>query len=395
MILLAVALPLGVQQAGEPKRSGLDALVRLLGQIDDPAIQLDILRGMHAALLGRRQVAMPPEWPGVYRKLARSPHAEVREKATLLAVLFGDEQALSLLRKVLVDPQAEPAARQSALQALLSRREDRLVPLLHGLLDDPAMRGPAIRALAAYAHPETPRAILKRYVALTAEERADAVQTLAARPEYALALLDAVERGTVARRDVSAFAVRQMQALGDPRVAEQLARVWGMIRPPSEERAAQLKRYKALLTEDYVKTADLANGRRLYKQHCAACHVLFGEGGKIGPELTGSQRQNLDYILENLIDPSAVVPRDYQVTILQTADGRLVTGIIQQESEQVVTVQTPNELLRLPRDEILARKQSPLSMMPEGLLAPLRDDEVRDLISYLASPAPVPLPQGR
>ena len=134
-------------------------------------------------------------------------------------------------------------------------------------------------------------------------------------------------------------------------------------------------------------------GRALFGQHCATCHRLFGEGGQIGPELTGSQRANLDYVLENVLDPSAVVPADYQVTILQTKDGRVITGIIKTETDKVVSVQTQNELLQLPRNEIDERQKSPLSMMPEGLLATLKDEEVRDLVAYLASPEQVVLPK--
>src|SRR5262249_48199078 len=134
------------------------------------------------------------------------------------------------------------------------------------------------------------------------------------------------------------------------------------------------------------------HGRLLCARACAACHVLFGEGGKVGPELTGSQRANLDYVLENLLDPSAVVARDYQVTLLQTKDGRVITGIIKQETPQVLTVQTHNEVLRVPQNEVEARARSPLSMMPEGLLDKLKDEEVRDLVAYLGSPTQVPLP---
>ena len=122
---------------------------------------------------------------------------------------------------------------------------------------------------------------------------------------------------------------------------------------------------------------------------------MFGEGGQIGPELTGAQRTNLDYVLGKLVDPSAVVAQDYRVTILQTRDGRLITGIIKQENDQVVTIQTQNESIALPKSEIAERTKSPLSMMPEGLLAKLKNDEVRDLIAYLASPTQVPLPDRK
>ena len=111
-----------------------------------------------------------------------------------------------------------------------------------------------------------------------------------------------------------------------------------------------------------------------------------------GPELTGSQRVNLDYVLDNVLDPSAVVAHDYQVTLLQTRDGRLVNGIIKQENDKVVTVQTQNEVLPLNKAEIEAHKVGAVDDAG-GSVAQLSNDEVRDLVAYLASPAQVPLPK--
>jgi putative heme-binding domain-containing protein len=152
-----------------------------------------------------------------------------------------------------------------------------------------------------------------------------------------------------------------------------------------------MEKYKKQLTPHVLKAANLSNGRLVYARNCAACHRLFDDGIPIGPDLTGSQRANLDYVLENLLDPSAVVPGDYQVTALLTKNGRLLTGIIKQETDKAVTVQTQNESVLVPKDEIETREKSAVSMMPEGLLDKLTTEEVRDLIAYLAGPNQVPL----
>lgn len=368
---------------------GLAPVVKLLGLVEEDDVRRDVLRGLQGALAGRRNVPLPDGWPAVSRALARSRNPEVRERATLLAVQFGDPEARAALRKTVTEPSAPAAVRESALQALLTQKNPDLVPLLHGLLTDPALRGPALRGLAAFGDPQTPAAILRHYRSYTETEKADAVQTLASRPAFALPLIEAMERGTVPRRDVSAFTVRQMLALKDRAVSERLAKVWGVLRPASQEKAEQMKRYRALLTPEALAKADRSLGRTVYNRTCASCHVLFGEGGKVGPELTGSQRTNLDYVLENILDPSAVVPRDYLVTLLTLKDGRVISGIIKEEGDKVVTVQTPNELLRLPVGDIEERKQSNVSLMPEGQLASLSDDEVRALVAYLMGPGPV------
>jgi putative heme-binding domain-containing protein len=156
-----------------------------------------------------------------------------------------------------------------------------------------------------------------------------------------------------------------------------------------------MAKYKALLTPGYLQTADTAHGRAVFARTCAACHRLFDDGGAIGPDLTGSQRTNLDYVLENLLDPNAIVYDEYRVTVVETKDGRVVGGLVKQETDKALTLQTQNESVVVPKDEIASRTKSSISLMPEGLLANLKADEVRDLVAYLASPRQVPLPPRR
>jgi putative heme-binding domain-containing protein len=391
-LLLAVLLVCATTALAETPPPGLPALVRVLVRTRDPAIHRDVLHGIQEALEGRRHVPMPEGWRAVAHRLTTSSDAEVRQRALALSVLFGDRQALEQMRELLVDRHAVRAVRQQALQVLLEARDPKLVAALQALAADPAMRREAIRALAAYGDKATPQVILRQYASFTADERADAIQALASRPTYASALLDALERGRVRRTDVSAFTVRQILALHDPQISARLTRLWGTIRPASQEKAALMGRYKKYLGSGALVGADPAHGRQLFVKTCASCHRLFGEGGDVGPELTGSQRANLDYILENVLDPSAVVAKDYQMTVIETKDGRVITGIIKAENDKSLTVQTQNEKIIVPKSEIESRTKSPLSMMPEGLWKDLSDEDVRDLVGYLASPHQVPLP---
>jgi putative heme-binding domain-containing protein len=179
--------------------------------------------------------------------------------------------------------------------------------------------------------------------------------------------------------------------LRDATIRTRVSKIWGAVKATSEQKKQQIAQYKAMLSSAVLKEADLAAGRAVFAKTCATCHRLFDDGAKIGPELTGSQRANLDYILENIVDPNALVPKQYRVTRLSLTSGRIADGIVVKEDANTVSVQTPTELLTLPKKEIAEREQSELSLMPEGQLQILTRNQVRDLIAYLASPKQVPL----
>jgi putative heme-binding domain-containing protein len=366
-------------------------MYQAMDKSDNAALHRDVLRGLQEGLKGRRQVLEPRDWKDLFPKLIASPLPEVRERALALAVQFGDERAFTLLRKIVPDREQPLKERENALKTLLFQQKADLVPILHHLLEDSDLRGPAIRGLAAFDDPQTPMFLLKNYPKWNAAEKSDAIQTLSARSKYALALLDAIDAKAIPRADLTSYTIRQLQALKSKEVTDKLTKVVGEIRPASEEKTKLMAKYKADLKPDTLKKANLPNGRALFAKSCANCHRLFGEGGDIGPDLTGSQRTNLDYVLENVLDPSAIVAKEYQVTVIETKAGRTLSGIIKKESDAAVTVQLQNELVVVPKGDIESRLQTKVSMMPEGILEGLRLEEVRDLVAYLASPVQVSL----
>jgi putative membrane-bound dehydrogenase-like protein len=384
--------------AGAPKDERADRLAVLTKYLDDVKLggsQLPVLLGMQDALSGVRELPEPAGWGELYPSLADSDLPEVRTRAEALAVVFGNEKAVADLTARMADPRADPAARVAAVELLTRRKPADLVPKLHALLADPAVRGAAVRALAAFPDDSTPAKLLAAYPKLTAAEKADVVQTLASRPKWAGELLAAVEKGNIPRADVSLPAARQILALNDDALSARLGQVWGKVGAASKDRAARIAAWKEKLGPDALKAADLSNGRAVFTRSCATCHKLFGEGSDAAPDLTGSQRSNLDYLLENVLDPNAVVPREYQVAHFALADGRVVAGVVLRETPDGVTVRTTNEVLVLPAGDIEGRKQTYQSLMPEGLFDSLKPEEVRDLVAYLASPKQVPKGRGK
>jgi putative heme-binding domain-containing protein len=249
-----------------------------------------------------------------------------------------------------------------------------------------------VRGLALFDDPEIGKSLARNYRAFHPSDRPAALEVLVSRPSFARALLDQVAAGRIARSDLTAFHARQIRSLGDAALSDQLSSVWGEIRVSESGRRDRINQLKGKLDRKALAQADLGRGRIVFDRICGSCHKLYGVGGEIGPDLTGSGRDNLDYLLENIIDPSATVSADFRMVVAAMHDGRVLNGMIKAQAPRTVTLQTQTEAIILDRSEIEALRPSPSSLMPDGLLEPLTAAEIRDVIAYLAHPTQVPLP---
>lgn len=171
-----------------------------------------------------------------------------------------------------------------------------------------------------------------------------------------------------------------------------LAEVWGNVRVSDAEKLQRIAELRSTLSPQELTAADLQKGRLVFNQVCSSCHVLFGEGKNVGPDLTGSNRKQIDYVLENIIDPSASVGADYKASLFVLDDGRVLSGVIRQQNDRTLTIQTPQEVITLEKSQIRDSKPTGTSLMPEGLLQNLSQDQIRDLVAYLQAPHQVSLP---
>jgi putative heme-binding domain-containing protein len=369
----------------------LNHLTTLLVETDDIHVQQTVLQGISEALKGQRNVSKPPNWSAVYAKLRQSSDRYVKSQSLSLAAIFGDTAAIADLMEVLNDKHAASAQRQRALTALVTLKAPELPATLQHLLKDGELRTPALRALGAFDDPRTPAAIFAVYASLTPSEKRDAVTALSGRVSYGKSLLQALGEKKIPIVDVPADDVRQLRQLNDESLNKQIAEVWGVFRNSPAERLKQIAAAKSMLTRRPRNAPDLSLGRALYQKTCAQCHTLFGSGGKVGPDITGSNRPNLDYLLENIFDPSAVIPKDYAATFFLLKDGRSLTGIVKERNAKTLILITATETMTLAVDDIEAEKPSDVSLMPEDQLKPFSEHEVRSLFAYLQSPVQVPI----
>lgn len=364
-----------------------------LQQSSEDLAVADILRGMTEALRGWRKAPPVKGWGSFSAANANSSNAEVRRLNRELSLVFGDGRALDELRKIAADGAADLSERRAAIRALVLARDNEVVKLLQGLLGNRDMSSDAINGLAAFGHQETPKLLVSKFGSFNLTARQAAITTLVSRPQFASVLLDAVSEGKIDRSQVSAFQLRQMQNSGNIELSQRVADIWPELAEQSHEKTAHIAELQTMLTPETIAKADTSAGRELFNKSCAICHTLFGEGKKIAPDLTGAQRSNLNYLLENIVDPSATVSKNFKLTVALLEDGRVLNGVVVGNSEKTLTLQTATDQVVVQRDEIEEMHESPVSMMPDKLLNVLSDQQIQNLIAYLMSPTQVSLPE--
>jgi putative membrane-bound dehydrogenase-like protein len=373
-----------------------ETFVRILQNSSDPEFQTNILNGMSESLVGVQKPVAPPSWAQIWPVLASSPNPVVAYLAQELSALFGDPKALASLRAIVAESSATAAARRNALRILVQVRAPELTPLLVPLLENPELAADAIRALASTGDPQTPAILLQKYSTLRSEgDRIEVVNTLSSRSTFVMPMLEAVHLGVIPRKEVTATQLQQLRSLQDPDVDSRVKELWPQLDESPAGKKQLFARYRDLLTPARVQSADPAAGHKVFQQTCGVCHTLYGEGAKLGPELTGADRHNLDYLLDNILNPSAVVPENYRAWVISLKDDRVLNGIIVSQSDKLITLQTTSEQLVLQRSDVESTHQSQLSTMPEGLLQGLTDAQACDLVSYLMSSGPVSAPADR
>jgi putative heme-binding domain-containing protein len=180
-----------------------------------------------------------------------------------------------------------------------------------------------------------------------------------------------------------------MRAFDDAGLTAKLEKVWGVVKESGADKREQIGALKKALTAEVLGAADLGKGRQVYQLVCMGCHVLYGEGGKVGPDLTGAGRASLDYLLENVVDPGAVVGADYQMTVVTLKDGRVLAGLVSESTERTLTLRMIQAETTVEKAEVVKQEKLAVSMMPEGLLMALSEAQRRDLMAYLMHPSQV------
>ena len=341
-----------------------------------------VVRGFDEGLAARPPVELPEELAKTLADAgARSPVAEVlfrlrqgADAAVGQAVaMIADRSQLTAERIKLIDAVAEVKA-EGGGQALLACLGDASL----------AVRKAALVGLARFDDVAIGSRVAAAYQGMDSSTglRPIAIRVLASRPAWAEQLIAKIDALEIPAEVVTPDMLVQMQTHGDAELRSSIQRIWGAVRPTPEEKMAQMERLAVVAAQ----SGDASRGAKLFAEHCGKCHRLFGEGGEVGPDLTGYERTNIDFLALAIADPSAAIREEYTTYRVLTTDGQVASGLLLDRTAGGVVLRTAEgQTVRFATDEIESYDASPISLMPENVVGTLSDQQLRDLLTHLMS----------
>ena len=308
------------------------------------------------------------------------------------AVKTGSAEAVKKALEIVTDDKAPGEKRASLLQAMADASNKEAVPVLLGILGrgtTVGLKKAALSSAVKYDDPRLAKTVLDGYESHFAGDPAlkDAAhRMLASRRESARMFLGEVDKWHIKAADVAPDIVRQLALYKEPEMDALIARHWKTSEKKlsNAQKLAEAQRIKTVLGAG-PGTAE--KGRALFTQRCALCHTLFGEGGKIGPELTGYERTNLDFWLTATLDPSIEIREGFGAYVVKLKDGQTMMGIIEKQDASGLTLRDlAGQRHSAKTHNIESLEATPISLMPEGMLAGTSDADLRDLFAFLTKP---------
>lgn len=366
----------------EPDR--LDTAAQILA-LCPPAAAEKLLDGILSRLDAGDLPPMPPTMrEALGRRLAQAGLRPI----PLAALRDGDTGALNAVLRELADKRTPVRRRNELAEALSSARRREAVEPLIKLLVSPAAEGkqPLITALARYDDVRLPKAVIDNYeraIAADSGLRDLALRTLADRPAWASLLVEAVANGRIMAQHITADIARALLRHDVPEVNAAVERLWKplLLTGLTPEKDREVGRLRAVAR---AGEGDAEKGRAHFQARCANCHQLKGEGSKVGPDLTGYDRTSLDFWVLNIVYPSLEIREGFGSYDVRLTDGTIANGILERrEGGEIVLRDLAGNRTKLREDKVASLLASPTSVMPEGLLAGLSDQDLRDFFAYL------------
>lgn len=343
-----------------------------------------LMSGMLSGMEGRTDLKIPSNWKTVAEKMEKAG-GKKKELSLEISSLFGDTEATQRAFAILKGKKQPLDQRQKALQTLTAQQRTVLISELPGLIAEPAMRKDAIRSISAFDNENLGRLLIEKYPTFDETEKQIALQTLSSRSRYGNMLTREIKEKKIAKAEVPVSVARQLLRV----VGSGFIEVWGPIEQVASDQEAYNK-YRNILQPSTIASANIKSGKTVFNQICASCHKMYGEGGELGPDLTGSNRSDVEYILLNVMEPSAEIQDDYKMVVINTRDGRTYSGNVIGENQRQITLRVVGqEPVIINKSSIQSKDVTEVSMMPPGLFENLTEKEIVDLMAYLKTNKPI------
>jgi putative membrane-bound dehydrogenase-like protein len=379
------------------RRDALSGIVAALldGQLaSDQKLALE--RGLAEGWNGWSELPMPDRWAEVHLLAASDPSQAVVVEQ--LSAVFENRQTLRDRLAALADEKQSLELRGALIRSVArdlnkagetwNDDHEQAAKLLGNLLGHRFLSVGAAQGFAQWNSDQATQRLIQGFAAAPADGKVAIVTALCQRTERARVLLKAVQAEKIPREAISANQLRQIQLLGDAATATMIAEIWPeLTNLLGQSQMQQIQALREMLTPAEVSLGNLVRGKELFQQQCGKCHRLFGIGETLGPELTGAQRDNLNYWLQNIVAPSAEVNTEYRLSVVQLIDGRTLSGVVTQRTQSSFLLVSQEQSLLIKTEDVEEIRALNQSLMPDGLLDSLSNEDKKHLFSYLMSPS--------
>jgi putative heme-binding domain-containing protein len=367
--------------AAAGSRQDLLTCAQLLSLAKKPEHQKLLLSGLEEGFKGRSLATWPEELTEAV--------AHAGGESLPLGIRHGDKEAIDKAIAIISDPKADKAKRLQYVQIFGEvKHVEALTPLLELASKGPdlSLQKAALASLQVYDDPLIGSRLLASISDLPAQVQTAAYSLLGSRTVWSSQLLQAVADSKLDPTFVPQEVVQRIRNSGDPELAGSANKIWKIKSATTVETKKKVADLESLIQSG---TGDPFKGKQNFTIVCAGCHKLFGDGGQIGPDLTAYKRDDLDTMLLNIVSPSTEIREGFENYLIQTKDGRSVSGFLADKDNQVVIIRgIDGENIVIPKADIKEMKVSGTSLMPEGLMDALEEQQIRDLFAYLRSTQP-------
>jgi putative heme-binding domain-containing protein len=369
-------------------KENFEACARLLALAPRAEDRALVVEGLADAFEGGKIPELPPA-------LATALNAHLASKLDTdlaLAVKTGSAEAVKKALTIIRDDKAPTANRVALVQAFADAGNREVIPAILQVFSgrgNPTVRQALLPFAAKFSDPALATAVIKGYEARfsqTAPLKDASFRMLVSRPEWAKLFLDEIDRWQIRAKDVAPDIVRQLELYKNPEFDRLIRKHWPELstKLSSQEKIAEMQRIKKVIA---ASRGDAGKGKEYFTQRCAACHMLFDEGGQIGPNLTGYERANPDFWLVAILDPSVEIREGFGAYTARLKDGQTLMGmLVQQDAGNVVLKDMAGTRHTARTSQVDKLEALPQSLMPEGLLGGMDDAALRDFFAYLQKP---------